>query len=116
MRARGAVVDEAALVAALQSGHIAEATLDVFAVEPLPQGIRSGGWSNVLITPHLASITVPEERPETLRKASGRCAQGRARSIASIRGGVIDPGANSPPPRRPCAYEALERGTAGRSG
>lgn len=57
---RGAVVDEAALIAALQSGQIAEATLDVFTVEPLPKDHVFWGMDNVLITPHLASITVPE--------------------------------------------------------
>ena len=57
---RGAVVDEPALISALQSGQIAEATLDVFTVEPLPTDHVFWGMDNVLITPHLASITVPE--------------------------------------------------------
>jgi glyoxylate/hydroxypyruvate reductase A len=57
---RGAVVEEAALVDALRSGHLAEATLDVFTVEPLPAEHVFWGMENVLITPHLASITVPE--------------------------------------------------------
>lgn len=58
---RGAVVDEPALITALGSGQIAEATLDVFAVEPLPAGHPFWSMENVLITPHLASITVPED-------------------------------------------------------
>lgn len=57
---RGAVVDEPALIAALNSGQIAEATLDVFTVEPLPKDHVFWRMDNVLITPHLASITVPE--------------------------------------------------------
>jgi glyoxylate/hydroxypyruvate reductase len=57
---RGAVVEEAALIDALRSGQVAEATLDVFAVEPLPPEHAFWGMENVLITPHLASITVPE--------------------------------------------------------
>jgi glyoxylate/hydroxypyruvate reductase A len=57
---RGAVVDETALIAALQSGQVAEATLDVFTVEPLPTDHVFWGMDNVLITPHLASITIPE--------------------------------------------------------
>jgi glyoxylate/hydroxypyruvate reductase A len=57
---RGAIVDEPALVAALQSGRIAEATLDVFAVEPLPREHEFWRMETVLITPHIASITVPE--------------------------------------------------------
>ena len=57
---RGAIVDEAALLAELRSGRIAEATLDVFAVEPLPGEHPFWIMDNVLITPHLASIAVPE--------------------------------------------------------
>lgn len=69
---RGAVVDEPALIAALQSGQIAEATLDVFTVEPLPKDHVFWRMDNVLITPHLASITVPEaaarEVAESIRR------------------------------------------------
>lgn len=69
---RGAVVDEAVLVDALQSGQIAEATLDVFTVEPLPKDHVFWRMNNVLITPHLASITVPEvaarEVAESIRR------------------------------------------------
>jgi glyoxylate/hydroxypyruvate reductase len=57
---RGAVTDESALVEALRDGQIAEATLDVFTVEPLPSDHVLWSMDNVLITPHLASITVPE--------------------------------------------------------
>jgi glyoxylate/hydroxypyruvate reductase A len=57
---RAAVVDEIALLKALQSGHVAEATLDVFMVEPLPDDHAFWAMENVLITPHLASIAVPE--------------------------------------------------------
>ncbi|MGU3495343.1 2-hydroxyacid dehydrogenase [Xanthobacteraceae bacterium A53D] len=58
--ARGPIIDEAALVAALQSGHIAEASLDVFEVEPLPEASPLWGMDTVLITPHLASIALPK--------------------------------------------------------
>jgi D-2-hydroxyacid dehydrogenase (NADP+) len=50
--ARGGVVDEDALLAALQSGQIAGAALDVFATEPLPQGHPFWSQENVLITCH----------------------------------------------------------------
>jgi glyoxylate/hydroxypyruvate reductase len=56
---RGSVVDEPALIEALRTGHIAEATLDVFATEPLPSESPLWAMDNVLITPHLASIALP---------------------------------------------------------
>ncbi|MFN0263183.1 2-hydroxyacid dehydrogenase [Tepidamorphus sp. 3E244] len=56
---RAAIVDEAALIAALNSGAIAEATLDVFSVEPLPSDHPYWQLENVFITPHMASVTVP---------------------------------------------------------
>jgi phosphoglycerate dehydrogenase-like enzyme len=52
--ARGEVVDEPALVAALQGGHLGGAFLDVFAHEPLP--VESALWAlpQVMVTPHAA--------------------------------------------------------------
>lgn len=58
--ARGAVVDEPALVAALETGHIGLAALDVFAVEPLPGDSRLWDLPNVLISPHSASTVARE--------------------------------------------------------
>jgi phosphoglycerate dehydrogenase-like enzyme len=54
--ARGAVIDESALVLALKEGWIAGAALDVFAVEPLPADHPLQTAPNVLITPHQASL------------------------------------------------------------
>lgn len=55
--ARGAVVDEAALVNALRSQHLAAAGLDTFAVEPLPADHPLRTLPNALITPHVAGVT-----------------------------------------------------------
>jgi len=51
---RGAVVDELALIAALQDGRIAGAYLDVFATEPLPPTNPLWTLPNVLMTPHMS--------------------------------------------------------------
>jgi phosphoglycerate dehydrogenase-like enzyme len=55
--ARGAVVDEDALVRALQYGRIRGAALDVFETEPLPADSALWNLSNVLLTPHMAGST-----------------------------------------------------------
>ncbi|MCB2226150.1 MAG: phosphoglycerate dehydrogenase [Desulfarculaceae bacterium] len=52
---RGPVVEEAALVRALESGRIAGAAMDVFEDEPLPQGSPLRGMDNVLLAPHNAN-------------------------------------------------------------
>jgi phosphoglycerate dehydrogenase-like enzyme len=51
--ARGAIVDENALVRVLQEGNIAGAALDVFAEEPLPAGHPLAKLDNVVLAPHL---------------------------------------------------------------
>ncbi len=57
---RGPTIVEEDLVEALGSGQIAEATLDVFAEEPLPPDHPFWGMEQVLVTPHVASFAVPE--------------------------------------------------------
>ena len=56
--ARGGIVDEAALAAALREGRLAGAALDVFDEEPLKAGSVLAEVPNLILTPHIAGITV----------------------------------------------------------
>jgi (S)-sulfolactate dehydrogenase len=55
--ARGGIVDEVALAAALRSGHLGGAAIDVFATEPLPASPHFDGCPNLVLTPHIAGVT-----------------------------------------------------------
>ncbi len=54
---RGPLIDDAALIAALDAGHVAHATLDVFREEPLPPDHPYWAHPGVTVTPHIASET-----------------------------------------------------------
>jgi len=66
--ARGALVDEAALIAALESGHLRHAGLDVFANEPLAADHPLTRVANVTLTAH-AAFRTPEASETLLRRA-----------------------------------------------
>jgi glyoxylate/hydroxypyruvate reductase A len=57
---RGPQLDQAALIAALDSGHLAAAMLDVTDPEPLPQEHPLWPHPKVMLTPHIASVTQPQ--------------------------------------------------------
>jgi len=78
---RGDLVDSAALVAALDSGHVAGAALDVFAPEPIPAGHPILGRPNVILAPHVASVSAAAA--QRLRTAAAELA------VASLRGGPL---------------------------
>jgi D-3-phosphoglycerate dehydrogenase / 2-oxoglutarate reductase len=67
--ARGPLIDEQALVAALDSGHLGGAALDVVATEPLPRDSALLGRDNVILTPHTAFYSV-----EALDELQTKCA------------------------------------------
>ncbi len=56
---RGALIDDDALLAALDAGHIGHATLDVFRTEPLPPDHPYWTHPRVTVTPHIAADTRP---------------------------------------------------------
>ena len=66
--ARGELVDEAALVAALKSGHVAGAAIDVFAEEPATNSPLFG-LPNVVCTPHLGASTLEAQENVALQVA-----------------------------------------------
>jgi D-3-phosphoglycerate dehydrogenase len=80
--ARGGIVEEAALVEALQSGKVGAAGLDVFETEPLPPGHPLTTFDQLVLSPHIAGVT---------EGASERMATGSAQNVLDFFAGRIDP-------------------------
>lgn len=73
---RGPLIDDDALLAALDRGHIEHATLDVFRREPLPADHRYWTHPRVTVTPHIASETRAETCSEVVAENIRRCEAG----------------------------------------
>lgn len=75
---RGPLIKDEDLLLALDSGHIAHATLDVFAREPLPADHPYWAHPRVTVTPHIASQTRPETAAKVIAQNVARGESGEA--------------------------------------
>lgn len=65
---RGSVIDENALINALQKGEIRAAVLDVFETEPLPPESPLWAMPNVYVTPHVSAVSFPQDIVEVFKQ------------------------------------------------
>jgi glyoxylate/hydroxypyruvate reductase A len=75
---RGALIDDDALLAALDAGDVGHATLDVFRTEPLPQDHRYWTHPRVTVTPHIAADTRPASATRVIAENIRRGEAGEA--------------------------------------
>jgi len=75
---RGVLIDDDALLAALDTGQLASATLDVFRVEPLPDGHPFWAHPRITVTPHIAAETRPETAARMVAENLRRLLAGEA--------------------------------------
>ena len=87
---RGGLVDEDALIAALDGGALAGAALDVFATEPLAPGSPLRGNDRVLLSPHIAGATA-ESRMRIFSMIAGNLSR-------AMRGEPLEGVVNGAPP------------------
>jgi glyoxylate/hydroxypyruvate reductase A len=73
---RGHLIDDAALLAALDSVQVAQATLDVFRTEPLPPAHHYWSHPNVIVTPHIATATRPPSASDVVAQNIRRALDG----------------------------------------
>ena len=76
--ARGGHLIEEDLIAALDSGHLSGAVLDVFQTEPLPADSPIWRHPKITVTPHIAGITDPHMALAYVADCVARCEDGRA--------------------------------------
>ncbi|WP_170365328.1 2-hydroxyacid dehydrogenase [Ruegeria arenilitoris] len=74
---RGPLIDDEALLQALNTGQVGHATLDVFRTEPLPHDHPYWAHPNVTVTPHIASETRPETAAQVICENIQRSESGR---------------------------------------
>jgi phosphoglycerate dehydrogenase-like enzyme len=89
---RGPIVEEAALVEVLRSGHLAGAGLDVFDHEPLPADHPFRSLDNVVVTPHVGYVT-----EHLFRTAWQRMAEDVAAYLVGVPMRVVTDPADCPP-------------------
>src|SRR5690606_38161807 len=86
--ARGGIIKESALIAALESGKVAAAGLDVFESEPLPADSPLRRMPNVVLTPHLGASTKEAQESVGIEVAESL--------VEALAGGVIRNAVNMP--------------------